>query len=315
MPRPSQGELTLIQWLRAHTPTDAKSVPVGIGDDAAVIELPSGQRLLFTTDTVLEGTHFTRQRTPYRLIGRKAVASALSDVAAMGGRAVGVAVSVALPRRLRMQSAQALHQGIVELASGYGVPVVGGDVTSWQGALAVTVSVVGVLAADEPLLRSGAKPGDAVLVTGEVGGSALGRHLTFDPRLREGEWLAERGCVHAMVDVSDGLACDLGHILEESRCGAVVEAHRVPVSADARRLAQRTGRTALEHALSDGEDFELCFTLAPTELDAVLAAWPFDTKVTVIGRMTKRGYWLEHPDGQRERLEPTGYEHAFGQNA
>ena len=312
MPRPSKGELALIEWLRAHTRADPRSVPVGMGDDAAVLELPGGERVLFTTDTVLEGTHFTRKRTPYRLIGRKAVASALSDIAAMGGRAVGVVVSVALPSRLRMRAAQALHRGIVELVSGYGVPVVGGDVTSWRGALALTVSVVGVLVVEEPLLRRGAKPGDAVLVTGELGGSVLGRHLSFEPRLREGEWLAQAGCVHAMIDVSDGLARDLGHILEESRCGAVVEAGLVPVSEDARRLAQRTGRTPLEHALTDGEDFELCFAVPGDEAEGLLQAWPFDTRLTRIGLIIERGYWLEHPDGRRERLEPTGYEHTFG---
>ncbi len=312
MANPPKGELALIDWLRRRTRSDPGSVPVGVGDDAAVLRLPCGERVLFTTDTVLEGTHFTRRRTPYQLIGRKAVASALSDVAAMGGRAVGVVVSVALPKRLRMQSAQALHRGMEELLGQYQVPLVGGDVTSWKGLLSLTVSVVGVLAGEEPLLRRGAKPGDAVLVTGELGGSVLGRHLSFEPRLREGEWLAQRGCVHAMIDVSDGLACDLGHVLTESRCGAVVGAGLVPVSADAHRLAQRTGWTALQHALADGEDFELCFTAPEDEVQGLLQDWPFETALTRIGRIIARGYWLEHAQGRRERLERVGYEHTFG---
>jgi len=164
----------------------------------------------------------------------------------------------------------------------------------------------------EPVLRRGARVGDAVLVTGELGGSLLGRHLEFTPRLPEGEWLGGRGCVHAMVDVSDGLATDLGHIIRESGCGAVVAAEQVPVSPAARRLAKRTGRSALEHALVDGEDYELCLTVAQEDVADLVDGWPFATPVTVVGRIVERGYWLERADGRRERLELAGYEHHFG---
>lgn len=290
-------------------------MPVGPGDDAAVVRLPEGGLLLFTTDTILEGTHFTRLRgTPYRLIGRKAVGAALSDIAAMGGRALAVVATVALPRRTRMQAAHQLHRGMTELTTECGVPLVGGDVTSWRGPLALTVSAVGVPAGEEPVLRRGAKVGDVVLVTGELGGSLLGRHLRFLPRLREGEWLGRRGCVHAMIDLSDGLAADLGHLLRESGCGAVLQEERVPVSAAARRLAQRTGLTPLEHALEDGEDFELCLAVPGEEVAPLLEDWPFETRLTRIGRIVKRGCWLERGDGSRRRLEARGYEHTFGQD-
>lgn len=312
MPTRSKGERAFIEWLRQHTPAAGPEVPVGIGDDTAVLRLPGGELLLFTTDTVLEGTHFARPKTPYRLIGRKALASALSDIAAMGGRALAAAVAVALPAKTRMQAAKELHRGIVEVATEYDVALVGGDVTSWRGPLALTVSVVGEPAGPEPVLRREAEVGDVVLVTGELGGSLLGRHLRFEPRLREGEWLGRRGCVHAMIDLSDGLATDLGHIIRESGCGAVVEAAQVPVSPAARRLAERTGRTPLEHALSDGEDYELCLVVAEGEVPGLLGDWPFDTRLTAVGRVIKRGYWLDRRDGARERIESTGYEHTFG---
>lgn len=314
MRRSTKGELAFIEWLRRHTPAEPAQVPVGPGDDAAVVRLPDGGALLFTTDTILEGTHFIRSRAPYRLIGRKAAASALSDIAAMGGRALGLVAAVALPRRTRMQAARQLHRGITELAAECGVTLVGGDVTTWQGPLAVTVSVVGVPAGEEPVLRRGARVGDLVLVTGELGGSLLGRHLRFTPRLREGEWLGRRGCVHAMIDLSDGLATDLGHILRESGCGAVIDTEHLPVSAAARRLAQRTGLTPLEHALGDGEDYELCFTATPEETTTLLRDWPFETRLTVIGRIVERGCWLEEADGTRRRLQVRGYEHTFGED-
>jgi len=310
--RSPHGELALIEWLRKHSPALPDSVPVGIGDDATVMEHPTGQLLLLTTDAVLEGTHFSTRDASYKLIGRKAAASALSDIAAMGGRATALVVSVALPRSLRMEAAHDLHRGITELVGEYGVPVVGGDVTSWSGGLAITVSVVGVPAGERPLLRRDAQPGDAVLVTGELGGALLGRHLRFEPRLREGEWLGARGCVHAMIDLSDGLAGDLGHIVEESRCGALVRESDVPISEAARRLAGRTGRSSLDHALTDGEDYELCFTMAAEEVEALEREWPFETRLTVVGRMIERGLWLDSADGTRKRLGPRGYEHTFG---
>jgi len=307
-----EGERALIEWVRQHTPAMRDRVPVGIGDDAAVLRLPGAGLLLFTTDSVLEGTHFPSRRASYRLIGRKALAAALSDIAAMGGRALGAVVAVSLPGKTRMRAARELHRGVLEVSARYRVPLVGGNVASWQGPLALTVSVVGVPAGRKPVLRSGARVGDVVLVTGELGGSLLGRHFRFEPRLREGEWLGRWGRVRALIDLSDGLATDLGHILEESGCGAVVDAAKVPVSAAARRLARRTGRSPLEHALTDGEDYELCLTVADREVTGLLRRWPFETRLTVIGRILKRGYWLEQSDGKRERLTLAGYEHTFG---
>jgi thiamine-monophosphate kinase len=306
-----QGERALIEWLRRHTPEVRDRAPVAIGDDAAVLRLPGGRCLLFTTDAVLEGTHFRPGSAPYRLIGRKAMAAGVSDIAAMGGRALAAVVAVTLPRKTRMRAARELHRGVLEVSARYQVPLVGGNVASWRGPLAVTVSVVGVAAGRGPVLRSGARVGDVVLVTGELGGSLLGRHLRFEPRLPEGEWLGRWGRVHALIDLSDGLATDLGHILKESGCGAVVEGARVPVSAAARRLSRKTGRSSLEHALTDGEDYELCLVVPEGAVAGLLRRWPFATPLTVVGRIVKRGYWFEQPDGKRERLTLRGYEHTL----
>jgi thiamine-monophosphate kinase len=307
---PSKGEQALIEWVRRHTPEMRDRVPVGIGDDAAVLRLPGSRRLLFTTDAVLEGTHFSPGAS-YRLVGRKALAAALSDIAAMGGRALGAVVAVSLPRKAGMRAARELHRGLLEVSGRYQVPLAGGNVASWRGPLAVTVSVVGVPAGRKAVLRSGARVGDVVLVTGELGGSLLGRHFRFEPRLPEGEWLGRWGRVHALIDLSDGLCTDLGHILQESGCGAVVEAAKVPVSAAARRLSRRTGRPPLEHALTDGEDYELCLAVPQAAVAGLLRRWPFATRLTVIGRILKRGYWLEQPDGKRKRLTLGGYEHTL----
>ena len=239
------------------------------------------------------------------------MAAALSDIAAMGGRALGAVVAVSFPKKVGMRAARELHRGVLEVSAKYDVPLVGGNVASWQGPLAVTVSVVGVPAGRKPVLRSGARVGDTVLVTGELGGSLLGRHFRFEPRLPEGEWLGRWGRVHALIDLSDGLATDLGHILQESRCGAVVEAMKVPVSAAARRLSRKTGRPPLEHALTDGEDYELCLVVPEAAVAGLLRRWPFATCLTVIGRILKRGYWLQQPDGKRERLTLGGYEHTL----
>jgi thiamine-monophosphate kinase len=162
-----------------------------------------------------------------------------------------------------------------------------------------------------PVLRSGAKVGDWVMLTGPLGGSILGHHLDFVPRVREALALHKAADLHAMIDLSDGLAKDLHHICEESRCGAVLFAEAVPVTDAARQLAARDGRSPLDHALSDGEDFELVFTVSPVNGERLLREQPVpDVLLVRIGKIVAEGYWLEC-GGTRERLEPRGYEHAL----
>jgi thiamine-monophosphate kinase len=196
-------------------------------------------------------------------------------------------------------------------ADRFDVPIAGGDVTSWKQDLLVTcVTALGRDAHAQPVLRSGARPGDVILVTGELGGSLLGRHVRFIPRVDESLALVRRIRPHAMIDVSDGLSSDLGHIAQESGVGAVIDEQALPVSRDARRAAKVDGRSATEHALDDGEDFELIVTMSGRDAQRVLARPPFRTRLTAIGRIVRKpGLFIRTRDGKERRLEPGGYEH------
>ena len=301
------GEFGFISWLRSQTPTDAR-VPVGPGDDAAVLARPDGQ-LLVTVDMLMDGTDFRLSEVGPRRAGRKAMAVNLSDVAAMAGVPTAAVVSVALPRSLGRESATELYFGLREVADKFGVPVVGGDTNGWDGALVISVTVLGEATPRGPVLRSGAKPHDWVFVTGPLGGSILGRHLDFTPRVREALELHAAADLHAMIDVSDGLAADLNHVLEESRCGAVLVAESVPVSAAAAELSRTSGKTPLQHALGDGEDFELVFTVSPADGERLLKHQPVSGLTLVkIGECVESGLWIEE-GGRRRPLEPTGWVH------
>ena len=302
-------EFAFIDWLRRRTPT-APGVLVGPGDDAAVLRPPSRAQLI-TTDMLLDGSCFLlAEAGPYR-VGRKAMAVNLSDIAAMAGVPVAAVVSVGLPRDGGADLAQELDRGLRAEADAFGVALVGGDTNSWTGPLAISVTLLGEATERGPVLRSGARVGDWIMVTGPLGGSILGHHLDFTPRVREALRLHECADLHAMIDISDGLAKDLHHLCEESQCGAVLNAAAIPISAAAVELASRDGRPALDHALSDGEDFELVFAVTPEEGERLLREQPV-TGMTLyqIGEFIAEGYWLER-GGVREALEPKGYEHGW----
>jgi thiamine-monophosphate kinase len=303
----SSGEFEYIDWLRRRTPS-AAGVIVGPGDDCAVLRPPS-RPLLFTTDMLLDGSCFRLVEAGPRRVGRKAIAVNLSDIAAMAGVPTAAVVSVGLPRAGGRELAEELYLGMREVADAFGVPLVGGDTNSWDGPLSISITVLGESTEQGPVLRSGARVGDWVMVTGPLGGSILGHHLDFTPRIREALALDQAAELHAMIDVSDGLAKDLHHICEESHCGAVLFADAIPVSDAARDLAARDGRSPLDHALSDGEDFELVFTVSPANGERLLKEQPVPGIVIArIGQIIEKGYWLER-GGTRERLEPRGYEH------
>ncbi len=299
-------EFDLIHWIRQRAARDERVI-VGIGDDTAVLRSPDGP-LLFSTDMLLDGVHFALAEATPRQVGWKALACSVSDIAAMGGRSTVAVVAAALPPGFTEADAHELVLGMLDCAEEFGLRLVGGDVTATRGPLAVSVAILGE-PVDEPVLRSGAQVGDAILVTGELGGSRLGKHLTFRPRQDEAVTLVSQFDLHAMIDISDGLARDLHHILEESGVGARVFADAIPVSDDARRAAETTGRTALDHALGDGEDYELLFTLAPPEAERLVASPPFHTRFSRIGQITASGALLEFQDGSTVALEPKGWEH------
>jgi thiamine-monophosphate kinase len=303
----STGEFAFIDWVRQRTPASA-SVLVGPGDDAAVLQRPAGP-LLVTTDMLLEGSCFRLAEAGPRRVGRKAIAVNLSDIAAMAGVPTAAVVSVGLPRSGGRELGEQLYAGMREMADAFSLPIVGGDTNSWDGPLSISVTILGEVSFRGPVLRSGARRGDWIMVTGPLGGSILGHHLDFTPRIREALALHHAATLHSMIDISDGLAKDLHHICEESRCGAVIVADAVPIADAARELAKRDGRSALDHALGDGEDFELVFTVSPADGERLLRSQPAPgITLRHIGEIIADGFWLER-NGQRERLEPRGYEH------
>jgi thiamine-monophosphate kinase len=304
------GEFDYISWLRARTPADPR-VRVGPGDDAAVLVPPAGG-LLVTTDLLTDGTDFHLSEVGPRRVGRKAMAVNLSDIAAMGGIPTAAVVSVALPRGFPRAAADELYLGLRGAADQFAVAIVGGDTNSWDGGLVISVTLLGEATARGPVLRSGARPGDWVFVTGPLGGSILGHHLDFTPRVREALKLHETADLRAMIDISDGLAADLNHILEESKCGAVLVAEAIPASPAAVELSRGSGKTALQHALGDGEDFELVFTVSPADGERLLRDQPVPgVTLAKIGGCVESGLWLDE-GGTRRPLEPTGWVHPIG---
>src|SRR5438105_7377896 len=267
------SEFAYIEWLRRLTPADPR-VLVGPGDDTAAVRWTPGAPCLVTTDMLLEGSHFRLAEAGPHRVGRKAMAVNLSDIAAMAGQPVAAVVSLGLPRQGANQIAEGLYAGLREMADAFDTAVVGGDTNTWDGGLVVSVTLLGEATPRGPVRRNGAKPGDWLLVTGPLGGSILGKHLDFTPRVREALQLHAAADLHAMIDISDGLAADVHHLCEESRCGAVLRAETIPITPEARGMNDE--RSPLDHALSDGEDFELLFAVAPEDARRLLATQPID---------------------------------------
>jgi thiamine-monophosphate kinase len=299
-------ELEFVQWLQSREPRKS-SVELGIGDDMAIVRTPAGQVLL-ASDMMLDGVHFDSSRHDLRLIGRKAVACNLSDCAAMAVKPLASTISVAWPRDRSPDDAKKLFEGMEAIAGEFGLALVGGDTVSWDQPLAIDVSIAGVpYEGIKPVRRCGAQVGDLLYVTGPLGGSVhSGHHLRFTPRVREARVLAEAlgSRLHAMIDLSDGLALDLHRLCQASGVGAIVEQRRLEavISEAAKAASADSGRTAMDHALSDGEDFELLFATRG-EIE------PAETPVFPLGRITDRGVYLHRVDGQTEGLEPRGFLH------
>jgi thiamine-monophosphate kinase len=300
------GEFDFIQWVASQVKA-SPFVVVPPGDDLAVLKWDPADLLLVGVDQVLDGVHFDSAVHPPRRIGRKVMNRNLSDCAAMACLPAAAVATVAAPKGVGVDYLKELFLGLREAADPWTCPVVGGDTGSWPGKLVVTVTILGRSAGDEPIRRSGARAGDALCVTGKLGGSLLGRHMDFEPRVTEARELAAVRRPSAMIDLSDGLSRDLAHLCRMSGVGAEVIEDRVPVHDDAIEM-RRDGRTPLEHALHDGEDYELLFTMDPADLASVTMK---GVKVHVIGSMGGDGVWLRRRDGSRERLEPGGWEHTL----
>jgi len=307
----NRPEFELIEWIRARV-RDRAPVTLGIGDDAACLQPAGDRETLVAIDMLMEGVHFTFPSATPQLAGRKALAVNLSDIAAMAGRPTAAFVSVALPNARGMQFASEVHEGLIQLANEYDVVIAGGDTNSWDGPLVISVTVVGEPLGPRPVCRHGALPGDWLFVTGAVGGSLSSqRHLTFSPRLAEVKQLAKMASLHAMLDISDGLAADLHHLLKAGNVGAVLEAASIPLTEAASKSTD--GSTPLMHGLSDGEDFELLFTVTPDDGLRLTSEWREATPITKIGEITDvRGCSLHFPDGRTEPLPPIGWTHRLG---
>jgi thiamine-monophosphate kinase len=307
------NEFELISRLTRSLPTN-KSVVAGPGDDCAVIDFGLPDRLLlFKTDAVVQGIHFEPGTAPEK-IGHKALGRCLSDIAAMAGTPTAALVTLALPREFDPAFLDGVYGGINTLARRYEVAIVGGETTTNPERILISIALLGWAPRGKAVLRSGAEVGDALFVTGELGGSLAGKHLEFEPRLAEARWLAQHFSVHAMIDLSDGLAGDLPHLLKASQVGAELLATSIPISRQARLAAkgESATRPALMAALSDGEDFELLFTVAGRDAVPVLDAWRKqfpNLALTCIGRITAgEGITLRDKQGVRP-LSAHGYAH------
>jgi thiamine-monophosphate kinase len=307
------NEFDLINLLTRSLPANS-SVVTGAGDDCAVLDLDLHDRcLLFKTDAVVEGIHFTTDAPPEK-IGHKALARCLSDIAAMAGTPTAAVVTIALPRKHDPKVLEGIYSGMNALARHYDVAIVGGETTTNPERLLISVALVGSVPRGKAVLRSGARAGDAIFVSGDLGGSLSGKHLEFEPRLAEAGWLAQNFQIHSMIDLSDGLAGDLRHILRASNVGAELLSSAIPISPVARRLAkaESSQKPPLLAALTDGEDFELLFTLSARDAVPLLDAWKKEfprLRLSCIGKITaSQGIALRDKTGVRP-LTAQAYEH------
>lgn len=309
------SEFRLIESFRSATEC-TPHVVTGIGDDTAVVVASDGL-ILLAADMLLEGVHFDlATATPFQ-IGRKSLAVNLSDVAAMAGRPKYALVSLAIPRRLQEQRVgnftEQLFAGLTSLADEFETVIVGGDTNSWNGPLVINVAITGEVPAGNAITRSGAKPGDWIFVTGSLGGSIAGRHLEFTPRVSEALILRESCRPNAMIDISDGLVADLYHILEESHVGATLNSSTIPISETASSATD--DKSSLEHALGDGEDFELLFTVSPEDGEALVVSNPLPIPVSHIGEIvTGDSCQLRGESGDETALPRLGWSHDVGQS-
>lgn len=314
--RLSSGQSSSLRQTASHL---GFAIVAGIGDDCAVLRMGQGSNILVTTDFSLEGIHFRRDWHSPESIGHRCLTRGLSDIAAMGGEPIAAFLSLALPNNLPQTWVRRFHRGLLRLAQHYRVTLAGGDTAQSPHGVLADIVVLGTVPQSEAALRSGARPGDRVFVSGALGGSTAAllqlrtrgrsksderrypRHFYPDPRLRLGRSLRERKIATAMIDTSDGLSTDLSHICKESGVGAEIEQSRIP------RALVGNQAVDLDLALHGGEDYELLLTVSPgRHVPPVLN----DVRLTEIGRITRgKKILLRSADGEIRELKPQGWEH------
>jgi len=337
------GEFGLIDKIRDSTVKPSSSVLIGIGDDAAVLKIPASASLLATTDMLVEGVHFDLAYTDFYSLGWKSAAANLSDIAAMGGRPRFCLTSLGIPPTASVEQISEFYRGLNVLLKTHRTALVGGDTCSSPGGMTVCVTLLGEIERKNVISRRGAKPGDRIFVTGTLGDSAAGleimrsevrsqksevrrkesqsairnpqsaiarliqKHLRPEPRVAWGRKLALARCANAMIDVSDGLSSDLGHICQQGGTGAVIVAEKIPLSAPLRAASGRLRNPPLHYALSGGEDYELLFTVPPAKVRKLLS---LDIPMAEIGEITRaRKMLIVDGRGKTSLLVPTGYDH------
>lgn len=298
-------ENEFLNWIASQIVADPR-VPIGVGDDMAAVQLP-GALALLKIDQALDRVHFDLTVHTPEQAGIKAVNRCLSDCAAMACLPAAILLAVALPPSADRDFAAALFKGCQQAAAAFNCPIVGGDTAMWDQRLALTVAAMG-RAERNPVTRAGARPRDAICVTGTLGGSILGRHMTFTPRIAEAQQIVAAAPIHAMMDLSDGLATDLPRLCQRSKVGAVIESARIPIHTDAHRLADQDQAAPLGHALGDGEDYELLFTLAPQDVAKVQAAC--GVPIARIGHITAEpNLFLQDATGNYQPWPQGGWEY------
>ncbi len=325
MPLPERALIREIRRLAARRPPRAdeslvSELVTGIGDDCAVLRLSPRQELLVTTDFTLESVHFRRDWHSPESVGHRCLARGLSDIAAMGGTPVAVFLSLAMPADLSQSWTMRFIRGLTKLANKYGVNLAGGDTAQSPQSVLADIVVLGSVPRGNAVLRSGARPGDRIFVTGNLGGASAAvmamasaptskvnpkqyvRHFFPEPRIQIGKFLGEKKLASAMIDTSDGLSTDLSHICEESGVGAEIESGRIPKAT----VGNPRREVSLELALHGGEDYELLFTCpARKRIPPKIAG----VRITEIGRITgRRGMFLRDANGS-QKLLPRGWEH------
>jgi thiamine-monophosphate kinase len=303
-------EAEFLSWLKPRL-FAAPHVTLGVGDDGAIVAAAPGTSTVVAVDLLTDGVDFRLSEVDPRRVGRKALAVNLSDLAAMAARPMAAFVSLALPRRGALELAQSLYEGLLPLAEQFACPIAGGDTNTWDGSLVVSVTVLGQVGPRGGWRRDGARGGDAIVATGQFGGSILGHHFDFEPRVALALDLAERYTVHAAIDISDGLALDLSRLAEASLCGAEVDLTAVPISEAAYRHCEEHPDhcTPLDHALGDGEDFELLLAMPVVEADRLRHDPAVDVPISILGRFVEgRGLWQITAAGHRP-LPAQGFQH------
>ncbi len=328
------GEFPLIERLGQIIATERSDLLVGLGDDVAVLALPGDELLLATIDIQIERVHFLPDLITPEQLGARALAINLSDIAAMGGRPWFALVSLALPEATEVEWLEQLYRGMRAVADRFGVAVVGGNISRARSEIAVDVALLGRIRQEQLLTRAGAQPDDRVLVTGHLGEAAAGlqlaRYPEFEPdptdrdflierylapiaRIPEAALIAAQRQATAMIDLSDGLSSDIGHICEQSRVGVRLWAEELPIPPSVRQVAGWLNQPAWQLALAGGDDYELCFTAPAAAADELAArvAQEIGTPVTIVGEIlpAEQGHRLLLADGQELPLEAAGWQH------